>query len=762
MELSNQNITQSQLRELLDKMGISKAMIIDDKVHDNTEAIYDIVDGAHDTEDFKINELLNKLSLTKSQVKQLDKIPKKLLTPLKKRFPSIINSEIESLKTVVYELFNKRDVKLYDSATTKVSFSSDTILFLDYRLDNSEITSEMLTKLLAQKATDTNLPRCIVFISKDQTFSLSQDHYNMKDSTDKYKYFRDLRNQQQWKEYKNSIYDYINKTTINNVESVRNELYSVLHNLYGGQQFFKLLYQIESVLDKSSEKVLGKFHLLNARSIQEMIREKVVEEGESESSFIMNWISRHIAKTVIQDDTFTTEIHATLKEIDSWTESFYEIHEDVALKEILLSEMWDEKINQRLFPIDFGDVFKIMYNNEPRRAILLTQTCTIAVRGDGGRSGKVALLAVENPSKFGTKSGVTIDDKDGEALTFDLDDTISYPMSLLDITSLNTDGKAKLRGENGNIASYLPENVLWSEGYRKMMIDLVKSLLDKLIQSQNNVVQIDQTWIPYNNSNSTHSQLNYEFPISRLYRLDQKYASYVFQAAQSWWGRVGLPVDINFMNDYEEKEGKIRIHGAEYPATFYLKRKLNEIPDVGVSLEDLVRAINAVYEDDDVICAEIEEIFKDPQLARLHYSSGKKMMSLKQQKLALELLSGHEIHIKCDLEDQPVAELSIGKFSKCFLEEKEITKFVARFSADINGRYKFLMSKELLERLQLLNNIPSFQNRVTQHQEIGEAINMNTSDKSIFEYRITGNNLNILVRKDKITTEQLAAALKLI
>ncbi|WP_433938565.1 hypothetical protein [Paenibacillus lautus] len=759
MYLENKSL--EQVKEILSYMGINKALIIDDKVFDNIDVIQDIVQGEYDNDDFKIKEVVKRLGIDKKQLSNIERLPKKLVEEIKYEFSSLVCSEIEPLKKVVAKIFGNKNVKLLRGANSKITFNNDTVLFLDYKLEESEVTSELLTKILAQKATNSYLPRCIIFISKDQIFTIDTNsyEYDMKNPREKSKYFRDLRQSQDWKEYKNSLYDYINKTTINDEQSVLNQLYGILHNLYGGQQFFKLLNQIENVLSESSDKVLGKFHLLNARSIQEMIREKVIEEGESESTFIMNWISRHIAKTVIQDDTFSADIHYTLKEINAWTDSFYEVHEDVALKDILISEMWDKGINKRYSPVDFGDVFQIIYNNKPKRAILLTQTCTVAVRRDGERSGKVALLAIENPLKKGSKSGVTIDDINGDPLTFDLDDTISYPLSLLDITTLNDQGSALLQGTTSNSASFLPQSALWSEGYQTMMTSVVESLLNEIIQSQNKVIQIDQTWIPYETEGSTHKHLKYKFPIDRLYRLDSQYASYIFQSAQAWWGRVGLPVDVNFMNDYEEKEGRIRLHGSEFSAKFYLKKRLNEITDIGVSLEDLENSLKTVYKNDIDAIAQIELAFSNPQLARLYCSSGKKMMSLKQQKLALQILSTHEIYIKYEIKEVLTAEMIFGKFSKCYLENKDISEYVTNFSGDLSGRYKFLMSLSFLESLQLTDKIPSIDKRKIIDEKLGEAINMNTSDKSIFNYQIKGEQFRIIINKDKVTAEQLATTL---
>lgn len=738
-------------------MGINSAVIIDDELLDNQQVILDIINGQYDSEEFEVHSFVQNLGYTIEGLKESDEFPAEIIKEFKKIFPDIVKSEISELLDVVFLLFENDKIRLLDGATENLETDSNTIIFLDYKLKGSALTSERLTKLLAQKETSNSDPRCIVFISKDEYFSLdSTKRFRMLDSKEKSQYFRALRNEHDSKFNKNSLYDYINKKQLITQEKTRNELHMVFQNLYGGQQFFRLLSNVEQILIQSSEAVLGQFHLLNARSIQELIREKVVEEGESAPAFLMQWISRHIAKKVEQNEEVAFKIDQILKNINEWNQSFYEIHEDIALREILLSEMWDTKVNERHLPVDFGDIFEVLYNGEKKRAILLTQTCTLAVRNNGKRTGRVAMLALENPEKFKLQSGVTLDDWEGKKITFDLDETISYPINFLDITTLNFDGKAVIEKENGTSEMSFPTRYLWSDGYKIMIEKLVNNLVDKLLVNRSPLYQIDETWMPYENF-SNQQILKFEFPIRRLSRLDQQYALYVFQAAQAWWGRIGLPVNVNFMDDYREVTGTIIVQGKESKGKFFVKRRLNDITDVGVLIDDINDCVKALFEDDDETKSDLERLFTKPELARFHYSSGQKIMSLKSDKTALELLGNNKIYINIISEDQCRIEIIMGKISKCFLEEEDITNHIAGYGMDKEGRIRLKIAKALLEEKNLTELIDRIGNKTNDDEVFGPVVSLSSNDQ-VFQFELHKNRLNIRVCRDIRVSENIAAA----
>ncbi|MFP3845917.1 hypothetical protein [Priestia filamentosa] len=751
-------VTCEQLKQILSTMGIKRAVVIDDKLDEDQEIIFDILEGHYNTPGFKISSFVEELNFgyTLDQLKEMESFPPMLVKELKKEFPGIIKSEISELLNVLSQVYED-NVHLFNHIPIDLQIDSDTILFLDYRLDGSNITSEQLANLLAKQTTSDSNPRCIVFISNDKLFKFGSDRYRMLDYKERTEYFRKLRSQNESKSYKNTVYDYVCKENLALENQTLDELYKVFQNLYGSKKFFELLNCVEDILSRSSEAVLGQFHLLNARSIQGMIKEKVIEEGISAPTFLIQWISRHIGKKVEQNEEIGSKIENILNEINEWTASYYETHEDVILREIILSEMWDKKVCERFLPVDFGDIYEIDYNNEKRRAILLTQTCTLAVRNNGKRTGRVAMLALENNEKIDRQSGITLDDWNGEKITFDLDETISIPISFLDLTTLNIDGKAIVQWEAGKDVFSSPPHALWSNGYKLMMKDFINEIARNLMKINTPMYQIDETYMPFTNESTP--QLNkYEFPIKRLCRLDEQYALYVLQSAQAWWGRIGLPVNVNFMDDYKEIQGEIHAHGTVYPINFYIKRRISDIVDVGISLEELGHIIHDLYNDDQTIVDLLQEVLNKPELAHLHFASGKKILSLKSNKTGVKLLESNKIHIRL-LEENSVmakAKLVIGEISRFTLKDEDITSSIIDFKMDLGGNITFKIKKEILEERDLINYIEKIEYKTNDIDGIGTMVSLSNKDK-IFEYIVERNHLKVNLRLDQYQEKSTVA-----
>ncbi|MEK8130866.1 hypothetical protein WMW72_23450 [Paenibacillus filicis] len=748
-------VTVDMLKSTLENMQINRAVIIDDQVHFDPGKISDILNGHYDEADFDIREFVSTLGLSIDELKTTEEYPSLFITKIKEQFPNMLHSQIRELIILVSEVLGEGNLELHDRVPEDLDIDSNTILFLDYKLAGSLITSEQLANLLAQKSTTDKNPRSIVFISNDDYFILDGVRYRMLDYKLRTDYFRKLREKHESKNYKNTVYDYISKKSLATAAASNAELYKVLQNLYGSKKFFQLLNCIEDILFSSSVAVLGQFHLLNARSIQEMIKEKVTEEGISAPAFLTQWISRHIAKKVEKNEAFGREIDRIISEINKWTHSYYEIHEDVALRDILLSEMWDTTVNERHLPVDFGDIFEIDYNNDRRRAILLTQTCTLAVRNNGKRSGRVAMLALENEEKKGRDSGITIEDWNGEEITFDLDETVSMPISFLDITTLNSDGSAILSWDTGATPFNTPSNAIWSDGYIKMMRELVNDMGLKLIRTNKSMYQIDETFMPFTNDNS-HQSYKYIFTLKRWHRLDQQYALFIFQTAQAWWGRIGLPVNINFMDDYQEIEGRINAHGSEYLVKAYIKRRVNDIVDVGISIDELTRVIKTIYEDDAAYIEELQPLMTRPELAHLHLASGNKILSLKLNKNGINVLATNNIYVKLTNEYPCNIDIRVGKITRFLLEGDEITSSIVEYGTDLIGNVRIKVLESLLEEKDLLKHVERIEYKVADHQ-LGKVVSLNSRQDKIFEYVIE-KNIMMLKISDQFLHQETAVA----
>lgn len=725
------------IKKTFDLLDIKNATVIDDDLNfkdQNKETIYKILNGHYDDEDFSIQDLLVELNLELEDVitdLDDDKFSNELYLKLKGRFPKLFVSKIDNLLSVLGEIFGENLI-LKDKATS--SIDKETIVFLDYHLEGSPLESHELTQILSKH--DKETPLLIVFISSNEEFYLGNEEksFKMENLSERNKYFRGLRNQQLSSDYKNSLYEYINKGKLNKIESVQKALYEISQNLYGGQRFFNLLSQIEGVLIESSEEVLGKFHLLNSRSIQELLVEKVALEGESESTFLLNWISRNISKSITKNYSLTHTIHSTLEEIGQWSTPFNELHEDVALKEIVLDEMWDSTVNERHLPVEFGDVFEIIYNNEVFKALLVTQSCTLAVRGDGTRGGNLATLVLEEKKKKKGDSLAIIEDWSGQRLVFDLNTTINIPFEVLDLATLDSNGRAKLRCDE---QSHLPKEALWSKGYTKMMNKLISKLIQEL-DSETRLFQFGYMWLPV-----SYVDKNFEFPIERKSRLDTYYTLYVLQKLQSWSGRIGLPLDVKFMTDYIRKNVNIDINGISNEVEVYIKQSSNEnIKDIAISVDLLEKLLTDVYIDNIKFIEELKEIFKSPELLKYNYSSGERLVSIAKSSDAITLLGKHNIHISV-LEEELLIRIRVGEFTKCLFNGNDISDLISNFQIDQRGELRYHIQTALLEKLDLTSRIPHYDKRIT---EISDGINIfkMTSSFPFFKHDFRGDKLEII------------------
>lgn len=731
-----------KINNMLTELGLSKAIIIDDQLKVDRQTIINIINGDYDNEDFEVSDILKEFDYQADEVKKMQDFPDALLARLKTELPGIATSEISTFVRTVEGIFGKDNIKYYENANSTIECDSNTVLFLDYNLKGSQTTSERLTQVLSAKQTTNNRPRSIIFISNDDTFFIDSESFKMIEPNGKYRYFRELRTKQKDKEYKNSLYDYLNKAWLHDETSIANNLIQVLNNLLGGYKFFSLLNQLQDILSSSSEKVLGRFYLLNARSLQEIMKEKIAEEGESETSFLLGWLSRHIAKSVLQDEVSAERIFSSLQEIENWSTTSHELHEDLALKELIISEMWDESVNSRHLPIDFGDVYEITYNGEKRRAILLTQTCTLAIRRNGDRAGKIALLAIENKKKKDTKSGVVIDDWNGEKLVFDLDNTVSYPLELLDLTSTDKEGVSKFCLSKEDNDEFIRYSKLWSEGNKLLIKNLLESLRTTVSSNAvKNIIQIENMWIPLEEQDGTCV-----LPIKRLRRLDQQYAMYILQTAQAWWGRIGLPLNVNFINDYEKKNGQIYVNGKKFSGVFYIKKRLGKIVDVGVAIDELINAISGIYRSISRTQRELEKIKHNTNFARIHAMSGLKFLSVIQDLRGVQLLN--DLNIYLELTNTAPCELNVYSLSdlQCFIDNDEITQFVDKMQIN-KGQLQCLVSKKFLEDSSLLGVIPDYESKMVPHDQLDTVVEVllsSNSEKSPISYMFDGARLGFI------------------
>ncbi|MEC0174348.1 hypothetical protein P4H83_05645 [Paenibacillus favisporus] len=683
-------MSQTDLSELFRKIGINGAIVIDDQIEKNANDIaLEILEseGSYQTEGFSLREELEKKTGDTLQ-NAIDKIVEdedteeiiqflKGIDAYKDKFQQDISLFIELL----IDIFGSENVTLKRSVDSSFKFDNDKILFLDYKLDGSPLDSEAYTKCI-EKFSDEVVenPWSIVFMSTNNTFSIQREEeelfLDMLKPLEKSKYFNLLRKEA---DYKNCLYDFIHKPKFLKKEVIVDELTYVLQNFVAGKMFYLLLEEVRNIIYTSSDDVLNRFRLLNARSLNEILSRKVSKEGESNPTFLLNWIVSRLTKDALRINSNWDKLDKRLEEIEQWSSIFHEVHEDYEIRKIAIEDMWDQDVSTRNAPVDFGDVFEIEYEDQTLRAILLTQTCTLAVRGNGDRAGHLAQLAVQNDEKKGRASGVPIQCWDFKELTFDLDDNINLPMDVLDLVSLNKNGAAAFVLQE-NPGNQVPGYKYWSPGYIKRLKDLVNFLAKSVGDSMKrnvSLIELNRVWVPFEiiTENKIKTAV---FKIKRVARLENQYALNILQISQSWNGRIGLPMSVNFMDDHVKELGKLKVHGQEFDCVFYTKFDKDTRAEVAVDIASLRQSVLSLYKDSNIYDT-IEKLFFKNELTTLHYaSSGLELLSLTfTPTYTDQFLQKNNIRLIFD-KNSMVLELIMGHFSDILLVDENILPQIDR------------------------------------------------------------------------------------
>jgi|GEM_PF-2638576 len=729
MQNNKTAVLNDKIKKILASMNISKAIVIDDRIGqsekvEEAEMVLWVLNGYYDSPEFDIKYEIERAGIDIDE--QLEKaehgeVDENVLKICLKAFPEQKNtphSEINELLDVVKEIFGEDNYLTYTN-TSEVQdqgLDSDTILFLDYKIDGaSPRMSQELVRVLAEK-NDPLKPRCIIFISKDPIFYIDEKRFTMSNPIEKSLYFREIKKLQAEKNYKNSLYDFISKHLLKNKTDIYKVILEALHNLHGGLIFYDLLKAIDNILIESSQKVLDKFYLLNARSLQEILKSKVENEGLAKPVFLMEWISKHIAKTVVRNDSIIKEIDEKLKNIGQSKFLINEFLEDVSLKEIICSEMWDNTVNKRFEPLDFGDVFEIGCNGVNSKAILMTQPCTLAVRKDGKRASKTGILVLERKDKIsvnGSPRHLTINSWDNEDITFSLDDTITFSLEILDLTTINADGQAVITVNEKNNEVLMPE-AFWADGYKSKMGKLtgkiIKTADERKFGESFGFMPIEQSWLEYKIENNGETR-RYVFPIKRLARLDNHYSMHIFQKAQSWWGRVGLPVQLDLIDEYKPKLGSILINNLSKSITLYEKRGMNgnNVIDCCIDLKDIQQLISEIYSHDIESFEYIMKLLDDTRALKYNCASGKRLLSLHESKYGIQHLNKKGIYINFSSEYNieninPTVIVKLPYFSKCFYNGDEVTGKISKAAFTATGELRCNIPVSIVDKSSFLGN----------------------------------------------------------
>ncbi len=729
MQNNKTAVLNDKIKEILASMNISKAIVIDDRIGqsekvEEAEMVLCVLNGYYDSPEFDIKYEMERAGIDIDE--QLEKaehgeVDENVLKICLKAFPEQINtahSEINELLNVVKEIFGDDNYLTYTN-TSEVQdrgLDSDTILFLDYKIDGaSPRMSQELVRVLSEKD-DPLKPRCIIFISKDPIFYIDEKKFTMSNPIEKSLYFREIKKLQAEKNYKNSLYDFISKHSLKNKTEIYEVILDALYNLHGGLIFYDLLKAIDNILIESSQKVLDKFYLLNARSLQEVLKSKVENEGLAKPIFLIEWISKHIAKTVVRNDGIVKEIDEKLKNIGQSKFLINEFLEDVSLKEIICSEMWDSTVNKRFEPVDFGDVFEIECNGVNSKAILMTQPCTLTVRKDGKRASKTGMLVLERKDKSsdnGSPRHLTINNWDNEDITFSLDDTITFSLEILDLTTINADGQAVITVKEKNNEVLMPE-AFWADGYKAKLEKLTREIINtadaRKFCGSFGFMPIEQSWLEYKIENEGENR-RYIFPIKRLARLDNQYSMHIFQKAQSWWGRVGLPVQLDLIDEYKPKLGSILINNLNKSITLYEKRGMNgnNVIDCCIDLNDMHQLISEIYSHDIESFEYIRKLLYDNRALKYNCASGKRLLSLQESKDGIQYLNKKGIYINFSSEHNiesinPTVIVKLPYFSKCFYNGNEVTGKISNTVFTQNGELRCNIPVSIVDKSSFLGN----------------------------------------------------------
>lgn len=444
----------------------------------------------------------------------------------------------------------------------------------------------------------------VVFMSSKSEFELPGTTYSLIKPLKKNEYFRELRKKYGF--YQCVVFNYIQKKLIsdNSEEKIQLIFQDILSEFKLTRMFFDFLNSLYKQISLSKSEVFKDFYSLNLKTIKSVIDEEIQQEGVAEFKFFNDLICNLISKQNTGLELIK-EINNIVDNIKNLNELTDEPYLDMGLVDIRKKEIYED-VSHTYAPIDFGDIFKFDFSDCPQHILVISQQCDLAIRRNGKRNCKNAILLRDSESN---SCGIEVDryelsddERDTKKYCWDKVNPLTLPCEILDLTTLNNDGSSKLYLEAD--IEQITKNLI-TEGHRQYMKEIYKVLLDKINENEKAIEGVDESIknkcrIININENYVRYVINDEkreadFGIKRIHRLDMKVTYKVQQEYTNVLNRIGQNLDIASL--YKEKKCNIYLNGKKCTnstVNLMLIKNKSRRDHILVDYHDLVNEINAI------------------------------------------------------------------------------------------------------------------------------------------------------------------------
>jgi hypothetical protein len=632
------------IKKLLEDLNISKVLFIDDQLE------------LSDEEKIRVAEQY----FTGDEVKQ--EIKDALTESLEKEVVEIIleTGDLDFLhddddkREVLFKVLDKYESKLlegpakdierkiinyfedceYDSALkpNQKKFKEYDLVIMDYNYIQGQLTALDIIK--GQEFNEGKVTY-IIIISSHKDFEYQDQTYKMINAESKQDLFRKY-SSGNFLEFK-ALLNYISKDNVYSNEIFFQTLDETLLELESGKLMYTSLLSLKKLLDKGVNDAVRKLLLTNSKTLKALITDKLESEGISETTYLVDF-SLSLVKNLINDSVSEMkEIHENLNNIQDWSCEIWDVETDEHLRSLRRIELLDENVNLRSAPIDFGDIFWINLNGVPIRGILLSQSCDLITRKNGGtikRNSQVASIILESTEDNG-KSCAKLR-LGAEEIIFDVRHNLLLPTWILDFVSLDRiNGLSKF-----NLNQSINREFTWGNYFHQYLSNLI---VTKSEEFKNLTNEAHIMW-----SNGIAYKINrdgdvIDFNVSRIGRLDYLHTLSILKQKTELETRVPLPFDLS---DKQTKyiPMKALLDNSETKLEFfYNEQEKTVLADFYDILEIItIEGYEINQEVSDKLISEITTTHKDKILLREQFS-GKRM--LKIDNLTLATFREHGISI---------------------------------------------------------------------------------------------------------------------
>ena len=490
----------------------------------------------------------------------------KIVEVLKNKKPEYFNQKNPILEGLI-SYFEGKEVQASPDIV-KIDTTDIDLIVIDFKLKNFTAV-DVIKELIKGKK-----PKYVIILSLQDTFSMEGRDYNICKAEEKQAFIRNYMSEKSLQF--DALLNHIHKKDAVTVEGLSDQLNRVLLEFEAGKIMIEAMNSIKSLMCHSINEAVGTLLLTNAKTIKALISEKLEKEGASETNYLVDLSLDLVRNFINRDVAATQEVHNKLQKINQWPDKVEDYNTDEQLRKISRLRMYDENVNARFAPIDFGDVFEVQVNNKSVKALLISQSCDLIIRRTGAnleRAEKSGLLVVQEKGDSQSHESIRLGD---EQITWNVRKTVQLPTCILDYASINSNGEVSL-----TIGSTIERKATWGEAFTSHMRDLITRHSDYFSKlSDGNSTYWDEDSFGGIKTKKDNNLITWN--IKRVGRLDSRYTTKFLRLYTHMRNRVPLSMDPSDVG-YQLVE-RVKINGIKANLTCWYQGRF-----VYMEIDDLER-----------------------------------------------------------------------------------------------------------------------------------------------------------------------------